>query len=352
MIPETKSSRIMLVDDDGVNLKVLCAMLSTSGFNNLVSIQDPRTVLDLYRQGRTDLILLDLNMPYMDGYQVMAELKALKDPLLPPIIVLTAQRGREFLLRAFESGARDFLTKPFDLPELLARVGTLLELHLAHRFIYEQNERLDTLVRKRTEELLRTRLQVVQKLGRASEFRDNETGKHIIRVSLISALLAEKSGWDRDSCETLLHAAPMHDVGKIGIPDSILLRPGKLEPPEWEIMKRHTFIGAHILEGEDSELLRMATEIALTHHEKWDGSGYPKGLAGTAIPQAGRIVALADVFDALTSHRPYKDAWGVDEAMKLIAEHRGTHFDPDLVDLFEASMPEILAIRDAHADEL
>jgi len=280
----------------------------------------------------------------------MEALKELADPLLPPIIVLTAQKGREYLLKAFEIGARDYLTKPFDIGELLARVSTMIELHSVHLYIYARNQSLDALVRERTEELLRTRLQVVQRLGRASEYRDNETGKHIIRVSFTAALLAEKLGWSKAECEILLHATPMHDLGKIGIPDAILLKPGKLEDDEWEIMKTHTAIGAHILEGEDSELLKTAREISLAHHERWDGTGYPRGLAGEDIPQSGRIVALADVFDALTSHRPYKEAWTIEAATAYMLANSGTHFDPFLVPIFRDSLTDILAIRDAHAD--
>jgi len=350
MIPDLKLAHIMIVDDEAINIKLLEKMLGGSGYPNLTSIQDSRTVLALYEKVHPDLILLDLNMPFMDGFQVIQALKALDDPLLPPIIVLTAQKGREFLLRAFKSGARDYLTKPFDMGELLARVATMLELHFVHRYIYEQNQSLDALVRERTSELLRTRLQVVQKLGRASEFRDNETGKHIIRVSFTAALLAEKLGWGKAEGEILLHATPMHDLGKIGIPDAILLKPSKLDDAEWEIMKTHTAIGAHILEGEDSELLKIASEIAISHHERWDGSGYPRGLAGEDIPQSGRIVSLADVFDALTSSRPYKKAWTIEAATQYIIDNQGTHFDPALVRIFRDSLTEILAIRDAHAD--
>ncbi|HUW41611.1 MAG TPA: HD domain-containing phosphohydrolase [Rectinemataceae bacterium] len=345
-----KASRIMLVDDEPANLKVLGKMLEMQGYSNVVSVQDPRTVVELYRRERTDLVLLDLNMPHMSGFDVMARLRELEERTPAPIIVLTAQTGKEFLVRAFEGGARDYVTKPFDVHELLARVRTMLEAHLAHRLAYAQKEILEGMVRERTAELMRTRLQVVQRLGRASEYRDNETGKHIIRVSQTAALIAKRIGWGEADCEMLLHATPMHDVGKIGIPDRILLKPGKLEPDEWEIMKTHTTIGAHILEGDDSDLLLLAREIALTHHEKWEGSGYPNALSGEAIPVSGRLVALADVFDALTSERPYKKTWSVDAATDLIRENRGKHFDPRLVDVFLELLPEITEIRDSLSD--
>lgn len=344
-IYKKESARILIVDDEPVNLKLLDKMLSAQGYGNLVLIQDPREVMDVYMQQCTDLILLDINMPYLDGFGVLEQLKSLDDPLLPPVVVLTAQHGQDFLLRALNAGARDFITKPFDRNELLARVRNMLDAQLAHRLVYDQKDMLDEMVQVRTDELRRTRLQVVQRLGRAAEYRDNETGNHILRMSHISALLAKSIGWSKADCELMLHASPMHDIGKIGIPDHILLKPGKFEPEEWEIMKTHAIIGANILEGDDSDLMRCAGEIALTHHEKWDGSGYPYGLSGEAIPLSGRIAALADVFDALTSERSYKKAWTVEAAIELIKENCGTHFDPELVVVFLEQLPEILKIR-------
>ncbi|MGZ4968923.1 MAG: HD domain-containing phosphohydrolase [Methylobacter sp.] len=337
-------ARILIVDDESVNLKLLDKMLSAQGYSNLVLVQDSRQVVDIYRQARTDLILLDINMPHLDGFEVMEQLKALDDPLFPPVVILTAQHGQDFLLRALNAGARDFITKPFYCNELLARVRNMLDAQLMHRLLYDQKAVLNEMVRSRTDELRRTRLQVVQQLGRAAEYRDNETGNHILRMSHISALLAKSIGWNEADCELMLHASPMHDIGKIGIPDHILLKPGKFEPEEWEIMKTHAVIGANILEGDDSDLMKCAGEIALTHHEKWDGSGYPHGLSGEAIPLTGRIAALADVFDALTSVRPYKKAWTVDAAVDLIKENSGTHFDPDLVVVFLEQLPEVLKI--------
>ncbi|MGZ8173746.1 MULTISPECIES: HD domain-containing phosphohydrolase [Methylobacter] len=343
-------ARILIVDDESVNLKLLDKMLSAQGYSNLVLVQDSRQVLEIYRQARTDLILLDINMPHLDGFEVMEQLKALDDPLFPPVVILTAQHGQDFLLRALNSGARDFITKPFYCNELLARVRNMLDAQLMHRMLYDQKAVLNEMVLTRTDELRRTRLQVVQQLGRAAEYRDNETGNHILRMSHISALLAKSIGWNEADCELMLHASPMHDIGKIGIPDHILLKPGKFEPEEWEIMKTHAVIGANILEGDDSELMKCAGEIALTHHEKWDGSGYPYGLSGAAIPLVGRIAALADVFDALTSVRPYKEAWTVEAAVDLIKENRGTHFDPELVTVFLEQLPGILKIRDQFSE--
>lgn len=353
MPPDTlNNERILIVDDEPANLKLLDRMLGQQGYRNRILINDPRQVVDRFREARTDLILLDINMPHLDGFQVMEQLMALNDPLLPPIVILTAQHGKDFLLRALTAGARDFITKPFDRNELLMRVHNLLQAQLAHRLLHDQKTVLENMVRARTEELYRTRLQIVQRLGMASEYRDEETGYHILRMSHICALLARALGWSNEQCDLILNASPMHDIGKIGIPDSILLKPGKFEPQEWETMKTHAAIGAKLLEGDDSDLLRMAREIALTHHEKWDGTGYPNGLSGENIPEAGRIAALADVFDALTSERPYKKAWTVEAAWDLIKENRGKHFDPDLVNIFEQQFPAILEIRERFTEFL
>ena len=343
---------ILIIDDEPANLKLLDKMLRSQGYQGLVLLGDSREVIERYQTTRPDLILLDINMPHLDGYQVMEQLKALNDPLLPPIVILTAQHDKDFLLRALVGGARDFITKPFDRNELLMRVRNLLDAQLAHRLMYDQKQVLEEMVRTRTEELRRTRLQVVQRLGMAAEYRDEETGNHILRMSHISALLARAIGWDEEGCELILHASPMHDIGKIGIPDAILLKPGKLEPNEWDIMKTHTTIGEKLLDGGDSDLLHLAREIAISHHEKWDGSGYPNGLKGEDIPQAGRIAALADVFDALTSERPYKKAWTIDAAVALIKDNSGKHFDPELVEVFVRELPDVLHIRERFSEPL
>ena len=346
-----KLARILIVDDEPANLKLLDRMLRGQGYEALALIEDPREVLVQYQAQRPDLILLDINMPHLDGYQVMEQLAGLNDPLLPPIVILTAQSTKDYLLRALANGARDFVSKPFDRSELLMRVRNLLDAQLAHRFLHDQKNVLEGLVRERTEELHHTRLQVVQRLGVAAEYRDEETGSHILRMSHTCALLARRAGWNEAQCDLILNASPMHDIGKIGIPDAVLLKPGKLDPHEWAIMQSHAAIGARLLDGDDSGLMCMARDIALTHHEKWDGSGYPNGLAGEAIPQAGRIAALADVFDALTSERPYKKAWSVEAAVDLIKENSGRHFDPALVPIFLDELQGILDIRAQFAEQ-
>ncbi len=346
----TIQERILIVDDEPANLKLLERMLSGQGYQGLVLVEDSREAINAYHATRPDLILLDINMPHLDGYQVMALLKALNDPLLPPIVILTAQKDKSHLLQALAGGARDFIGKPFDRNELLMRVRNLLDAQLAHRLLHDQKSLLDSMVRARTAELHSTRLQVVQRLGMAAEYRDEETGSHILRMSHACALLARAIGWDDAQCDLILNASPMHDIGKIGIPDAILLKPGKFEPHEWEIMKTHATIGGKLLDGDASDLMAMAKEIALTHHEKWDGSGYPNGLSGAAIPLSGRIAALADVFDALTSARPYKKAWTIEAAVNLIKDNSGIHFDPSLVDVFLQQLPGILQIRERFSE--
>jgi len=354
---DIKSATLLLVDDEAANLRLLTTVLEQAGYSNIISTQDPREALPLQLEYKCDIILLDLNMPHMDGYEVMEQFNAIFGAHLPPILVLTAQEFQGLRQRAFNTGARDYVTKPFDIPELLSRVSNLIEVKLALDCISEQNETLEQRVRDRTAELIRTqkelqesRLQVVRRLGRASEYRDNETGLHIIRMSEFAALLGKSIGLDQYYCDLILNASPMHDIGKIGIPDAILLKKGKLDAQEWEIMKTHAQIGADILSDADSDLLIMAAEIAITHHEKWDGSGYPKGLSGEDIPISGRITAIADVFDALTSERPYKHAWSVADAVNLIEEESGHHFDPFLVEHFLKILPDIVELKEMYAE--
>ncbi len=341
---DVKAARILLVDDEPANLKLFTLMLKSGGYTNVVGVQDPREVVHTHRAVRPDLILLDINMPHMDGYEVMEQLRALDEPVPAPIVVLTAQSGEDFLLRALQAGATDFLNKPVNKRELLARVKNILLAHLAMRMLRDQNALLEAVVQQRTNELRLSRLDLVRRLSRASEYRDNETGAHIMRMSHAAVLLARRIGWSPHDCDLLLNAAPLHDVGKIGVPDGILLKQGPLTPDEREIMKKHAEVGADLLDGGDDELITMARDIALHHHEKWDGTGYPCGLSGFQIPEAARIVAITDVFDALTSARPYKAAWSVDDALAYMKDQSGKHFDPTFLSHFVNIVPEVLAV--------
>jgi putative two-component system response regulator len=347
---DSKNASILVVDDEIANTRLLEKMLAAMGYKNVVCTQDPKQVLPLYQKHNSDLILLDLNMPELDGYGVMEQLNALTGNALPPILILTAQHLQSFRQRAFDSGAHDYVTKPFDADELLSRVRNTLEIQMSQKFMRHQNEILEQNVLKRTQDIHDTRLQIVRRLGRAAEYRDNETGLHIIRMSKIAVVIAKAAGMSGNDCDMLLNAAPMHDIGKIGIPDRILLKPGKLNADEWEIMKTHAQIGADILSGDDSDLMRMAHDIAISHHEKWNGEGYPCSIKGDDIPTVGRITALADVFDALTSERPYKKPWPVQQAVNLITEESGQHFDPKLVLLFLDHLPDIVAIKEKYAE--
>ena len=316
--------RLLLVDDEPTNLQVLRHVLQAD--YRLLFATDGERALQVAREQRPDLVLLDIMMPNMDGYAVCCALKADAATASIPVIFITALNDSQDETAGFDVGGVDYLTKPVSPPVVRARVRTHLSL-------------------VRMDELRETRLQIVQRLGRAAEYKDNETGLHVIRMSHFSQLLALAAGCSPAWAEDLLNAAPMHDVGKIGIPDAVLRKPGPLDADEWATMRRHPEIGAEIIGEHPSGVLQLAREIALAHHEKWDGSGYPRGLAGEAIPLSARIVAIADVFDALTTRRPYKEPWPVQEAMSHIAAQAGKHFDPALVALFAPLLPQLLEIR-------
>ncbi|MDH5217635.1 MAG: response regulator, partial [Gammaproteobacteria bacterium] len=272
MIDQTiKSASILVVDDQPANVKLLQKSLELDGYRDISVTTIPAEGVEMFREKRHDLVLLDLNMPEIDGFKVMEIMREIidEDEDFLPVIVLTAQTDRDSRLRALELGARDYLTKPFDRIELGTRIRNMLEVRLMHKQIRDQNRLLEEKVKERTQEIEATRLEIITRLGRAAEYRDNETGLHIIRMSKISGVLAKAAKLNDKECELILNASPMHDVGKIGISDNILLKPGKFEPEEWEIMKTHSEIGGEILSGNDSDLLCMARIIALTHHEKW-----------------------------------------------------------------------------------
>jgi len=346
----SRKSGILIVDDNQANVQLLEMLLQIENFENVQSTMDPRDVVALHQEHNFDLILLDIRMPQMDGFQVMEALKDIHREDYLPIIVLTAQKDMETRLRALELGAKDFLTKPFERLEVLHRIENMLEVRHLYNQQSRQAEILERKVQDRTREIMTTRLEIIQRLGRAGEYRDNETGMHVIRMSKGCHRLAIASGLSEGHAEQIFQASPMHDVGKIGIPDHILLKPGKLDAEEWDIMMSHSEIGADIIGEHDSGLMIMARQISLTHHEKWDGSGYPGGLRAEQIPIEGRIAAICDVFDALISARPYKEPWPVEKAMALIRDEAGKHFDPDLVKHFVSIQDQIIRIRDKYSD--
>jgi putative two-component system response regulator len=343
-------ANILIIDDEPANVRLLEKILQRHGYTGVRSTSDSREVAILCEQTRFDAFLLDIRMPHLDGFEIMALLKEKFDSDYLPVLMLTAQSDMETRLNALGLGAKDFLTKPFDRVEALIRIHNLLEVRLMHNRIRDQNRILEEQVQARTAELYQTRQEVIRRLGLAAEYRDNETGNHIIRMSKYAQIIALAHGLPAQEAEIILNAAPMHDIGKIGIPDRILLKPGKLDEHEWRSMQSHVDIGAAILSGSDSGLMATARRIALHHHEKWDGTGYPAGLRGEDISIEGRICALADVFDALTSERPYKVAWSVQKALDLLDEETGKHFDPRLVPLVRKRLPEILAVKAEYAD--
>ena len=332
------------------NILLLESILQNGGYTEIHSTQDPTEVVSLVKELKPDLICLDIRMPQLNGFQVMGQLKVIQRDRYLPILVLTSEEDRETRLRALESGAKDFLHKPFDKIEVLMRIRNLLETSLLNRTILFQKETLEETVRIRTQQLKETQLEIVHRLAQAAEHRDNETGSHIVRMSHYALVLGRACGMNEDECDILFHATPMHDVGKLGIPDRVLLKPGGLDEDEWEIMKQHTVIGGQLLSNSQSPILQMAETIALTHHERWDGSGYPNLLTGENIPLVGRICAVADVFDALSSRRCYKEPWPLEKVLQELRSLSGIQFDPRLIEIFEELLPVIIDIQRTHAD--
>ena len=328
---EVTKPTLLLVDDEPVNLRVLKQLLAAD--YQLIFAKNGEEALKLAPARKPNLILLDVMMPGITGFEVCRQLKGLPETKHIPIIFVTALNDDHDEAEGFDAGAVDYIIKPISPAVVKARVKTHLSLVQA-------------------DELLESRLQVVQRLGRAAEYKDNETGMHVMRMSHYSKVLALAYGLTDKQAEILLHAAPMHDIGKIGIADSIMLKPGKLTEEEFALMKHHPEIGAEIIgDCGDSLLLNVAKSVSLTHHEKWDGSGYPRGLSGEDIPIEGRICAIADVFDALTSKRPYKEAWSIEKTVDFLKEQKGKHFEPKLVDLLIENLPQILEIKATFKDE-
>jgi putative two-component system response regulator len=329
-----KNARILIVDDQEANVMLLERLLATAGYNNLMSTMDSRQVLLIFGKFQPDLILLDLNMPHLDGYAVMQQIgPRMKEGEYLPILVLTAEINAEAKQKALTTGAKDFLTKPLDATEVLLRIRNLLETRYLHLRMQDQKQLLEEQVEEKTHELEQARVEILEKLAMAAEFRDDPTGEHPKRVGELAGILARAAGLPKAQVELIRQAAPLHDVGKIAVSDAILRKPGPLTPEEFEQVKLHASLGARILSGSQVPLLQLAEEIALYHHERWDGTGYAN-LREQAIPVAARIVAIADAFDVMTHDRPYRKAVSKADAMAEMTAQSGRQFDPRLVEAF------------------
>lgn len=318
---------ILIIDDEPANVALLERTLEQAGYTKLISTTNPEAAPDLFRAARPDLVLLDLHMPRIDGFELLSLMRAEDDSV--PVLVLTADVTLEARRRALGSGALDLVLKPFDLAEVLLRVANLINTRTTHRSLAARIE-------QQRNDAHRARLETLDRLAVAAEMRDDETGAHVTRVGKIVERLALQLGMTAEQSALFGRAARLHDLGKIGVPDHILMKPGALTDDEWELMRRHTTMGAEILRGSDSPMLRVAAEVAATHHERWDGDGYPSKLARQAIPLAGRITTVADAFDAMTSDRRYRAARSIDEALAEIAANAGRQFDPDVAAVLPA----------------
>jgi putative two-component system response regulator len=333
-------ARILVVDDEESNLRTLTRILRMAGYENVLATTDAAAVLDLYREHDPDLILLDLHMPKISGLAILEALRAAAVPhSYLPVLVITGDTSTGARRQVLSAGAKDFLTKPFEVDEVLLRIHNLLQTRYLHREITTYNQLLERRVSERTVELEGAYLDTLERLAIAAEFRDDDTGRHTERVGEAAATLAGALGLPEEDVFLIRRSAPLHDLGKIGVPDAILRKSGPLTDEEWEVMRGHTTIGARILSGGRSRVVRLAEEIALYHHEQWNGEGYPKGLSGEAIPLAGRLVMVADVFDALTSDRVYRKAWPTERVFSYIRQYAGQRFDPRIAALFDR--PEV-----------
>ncbi|MFP5362731.1 MAG: HD domain-containing phosphohydrolase [Thermoleophilia bacterium] len=338
-----RGMRILVVDDIAVNVELLSRMLAQVGYVEVETATSAAAALQSCRRHLPDLLLLDIHMPVMTGYELLEALApSIHSGQGPAVVVLTGDDTREARRRALAAGARDFIAKPFDHAEVLLRVRNHLESRHFQRALDEQNKRLESAVQTRTRELQASRVEVLDRLALVGEYRDDDTNRHARRIGRSALLLATSLELRAETLTLLEQAASLHDVGKIAIPDTVLRKPGRLTPAEVAVMQTHTSAGGRILGGSRSPILQLAQRIALTHHERWDGTGYPAGLADDDIPVEGRVVAVADVFDALTHERPYKPAWSATDAAEEIVAESGTHFDPAVVEAFRMHAPETL----------
>lgn len=359
-----KKTRILVADDEQRNRIALTDLLVSQGYEVLQAC-DGMEALEKTKDLSPDVILLDIKMPKLNGLEVTKIVKKDENMRLIPIIMVTGLDDVRLRIQALKLGADDFLTKPPRMAELTARVRSLAKVKAYNDHMRNYQKELEAQVEKRTQQLkmsLQQRQQIheklkdayrdtIHRLSRAAEYKDEDTGAHLLRLSNYVAMVSREMGLDEAAVESILYAVPMHDIGKIGVPDKILLKPGKLSSEEWQIMKKHTTFGAEILKNSSSDFLKVGRVIALSHHEKWDGTGYPKGLKGSKIPLPGRITAIADVFDALTSKRPYKEAIPIEKSFQIIREGKRKHFDPDIVDAFFRKEDQFVEFRNKYQDK-
>lgn len=369
----TTNPRIVIIDDEPINIRVVRRMLMLVGYEQFFTTTEPGAAMELIRSSQPDVVLLDIMMPAISGLDILRMLREDDDFVDLPVIILTAATDRETKLEALRLGATEFLTKPVDSTELEARLRNVLKVKAHQDWIKRYAWELELEVAVRTTELIHAHVEVIGCLAKVGEYRDSDTGNHVLRVGCYASIIAQRLGLDDETAQRIRLAAPLHDIGKVGIPDVILHKPGRLDDLEMDIMRKHSGFGgrlctnspddpssafiSHSLAGVEiiakatSPVLQMAASIAYTHHEKWDGTGYPRGLAGEDIPLEGRIAAVADVFDALCSRRPYKEAFPLEKALDIVREGRGTHFDPAVLDAFFQGLEEILAARQQFADD-
>lgn len=342
---------VLTVDDSDVNLAVYRGVLGRIPDVEVVARTSPFAALDWAQNNAPDVVVVDYHMPELDGLAFVERFRGLSESAQALVVMVTGDLEIDIRHRALEMGANDFLTKPIDRIEFTARIRNLLEIAKSRRQLADRAEWLREEVRRATATLAAREIETIVRLTRAAESRDDVTGMHVIRVGHICAALARTIGLPEEQCQMLLLAAPMHDIGKVATPDSVLFKPGPLTHEELATMKNHTIAGYEILKDSESAMLQCAAEIALTHHEAFDGSGYPRGLTGTDIPLSGRLCSVADVFDALTSIRPYKLAWSVEKAVNVLDDGSGSHFDPDVIAAFHHSFDEIVSIKHRFSDE-